>query len=128
MNKVILIGNVTKDADRQVSVNGKAYTRFTVAVNRRGVEGADFFNVVAWGKLAESCAAFLTKGKKVYVEGSIRFGEYVDSNGVKRITIDVAAQSVEFLSPVENREQTVAEGVRERLEDVTPENDSNLPF
>lgn len=127
MNKIFLIGNATKDPTGGTTAGGKAYCRFTIAVNRRG-EGTDYFNVTAWDRLAGSCAAFLAKGKKVYVEGSIRFGEYVDSNGVKRITIDVAAQSVEFLSPVENREQTAAEGVRERLEDVTPENDSDLPF
>lgn len=102
MNKVIIIGNVTKNVDRQVTAQGTVYARFTVAVNRRGKdEGTDFFNVVAWEKLADTCAAFLSKGRKVCVEGSLRFGEYTDRDGVKRHTVDITAQSVEFLSPAD---------------------------
>ena len=121
MNKVIIIGNVTKNVDRQVTAQGTVYARFTVAVNRRGKdEGVDFFNVVAWEKLADTCAAFLSKGRKVCVEGSLRFGEYTDRDGIKRSTMDVTAQSVEFLSPAEKREEST----------LTPVeiDDNDLPF
>ena len=103
MNKVILIGNLTRDPERRETATGVAYCRFSIAVNRRyananGEREADFFNVIAWRQLAELCSKNLAKGRKVCVEGSISINNY-ESNGERRTSVDITADNVEFLSP-----------------------------
>ena len=104
MNKLIIIGNLTKDADNRVTQTGHAVTTFTVAVNRRPVkEGqpeADFFRVTTWDKLAELCKT-LTKGKKVCVVGPVSVSLYRAQDGSARASLDVMANEVQFLSPKE---------------------------
>lgn len=129
MNKIMLIGNTTKDPVGGKTANGKAYCRFTLAVNRRG-EGTDYFNVTAWDRLAETCDEYISKGKKLFIEGELRIGEYEGRDGVKRPTIDVTARSVEFLSPMEKRAETAKDGVREGVSQYEPVDvaDNDLPF
>ena len=98
-NKLIIIGNLTKDPDYSVSQNGTPMCRFTVAVNRRGGDEADFFRVTTFRKNAENCAAYLSKGRKVCIVGEVHIGEYTDRDGEKRTSVDVLASEVEFLSP-----------------------------
>lgn len=125
MNKIIIIGNVTREPERKATTSGIPYTRISVAVNRKNREqGADFFNVVAWNKLAETCAAFVSKGSKICVEGSVQIREYVGNDGVKRSTIDIIASSVEFLNRVERAQEDPVQPVLERV-DVPSE---DLPF
>lgn len=104
MNKLIIIGNLTKDADTRVTQTGHTVTSFTVACNRRPVkEGqpeADFFRVTTWDKLAEICKS-LTKGKKVAVTGPISVSLYRAQDGSTRASLDLMANEVEFLSPKE---------------------------
>ena len=125
MNKIIIIGNVTREPERKFTASGLPYTRISVAVNRKNREqGADFFNVVAWNKLAETCAAFVSKGSKICVEGSVQIREYEGRDGVKRSTIDIIASSVEFLNRVERAQEDPVQPVLERV-DVPSE---DLPF
>ena len=125
MNKIIIIGNVTREPERKFTASGLPYTRISVAVNRKSREqGADFFNVVAWNKLAETCAAFVSKGSKICVEGSVQIREYEGKDGVKRSTIDIIASSVEFLNRVERAQEDPVQPVLERV-DVPSE---DLPF
>lgn len=125
MNKIIIIGNVTREPERKSTASGITYTRISVAVNRKNREqGADFFNVVAWNKLAETCAAFVSKGSKICVEGSVQIREYEGRDGVKRSTIDIIASSVEFLNRVERLQEDPVQPVLERV-DVPSE---DLPF
>lgn len=125
MNKIIIIGNVTREPERKFTASGLPYTRISVAVNRKSREqGADFFNVIAWNKLAETCAAFVSKGSKICVEGSVQIREYEGKDGVKRSTIDIIASSVEFLNRVERAQEDPAQPVLERV-DVPSE---DLPF
>lgn len=125
MNKIIIIGNVTREPERKFTASGLPYTRISVAVNRKSREqGADFFNVVAWNKLAETCAAFVSKGSKICVEGSVQIREYEGKDGVKRSTIDIIASSVEFLNRVERLQEDPVQPVLERV-DVPSE---DLPF
>ncbi len=103
MNKVILIGNLTRDPETRTVSSGATCCAFTLAVNRRhanaqGQREADFFNVTAWQQLGELCQKYLAKGRKVCVEGSIQMRTYEGQNGVKRLAVDVIADSVEFLS------------------------------
>lgn len=94
MNKFIITGNLTKTPEMKYSQAGNAYTKFTVAVTRpRDRDKSDFFNVTAFGKVAESVANYLDKGSKVLVEGQVN----IDNNNGTYYT-NVLADNVEFLS------------------------------
>lgn len=104
MNKVFLIGNLTRDPELTETAGGIKICRFSIAVNRNysgsdGERKTDFFNVVAWRGLGETVARFAKKGNKVAVSGSIELRNYEDSQGVRRTGVDIVAQDVEFLSP-----------------------------
>ena len=104
MNKVFLIGNLTRDPELSETTSGVALCRFSIAVNRNygggdGERKTDFFNVVAWRGLGETVARFAKKGNKVAVSGSIELRNYEDSQGIKRTGVDIVAQDVEFLTP-----------------------------
>ena len=102
MNKVFLIGNLTRDPELTETAGGVSICRFAIAVNRRSGNGervTDFFNITAWRGLGETIARFAKKGNKVAVSGSIELYNYEDSQGIKRTRIDVIAQDVEFLTP-----------------------------
>lgn len=98
MNKLILIGNLTRDPEMRVTKSGKTVCTFTIAVNNRQGE-ATFFRVNAWEKRAEICGKHLSKGKKVYVSGPVSVSTYQASNGETRASLDVLADEIEFLSP-----------------------------
>jgi single-strand DNA-binding protein len=105
MNKIMLIGNLGKDPEMSYTPNGVAFTKFTVAVNRytRGAEGergkkeTDWFNIVAWRQLAETCNTYLRKGSKVFIEGRLSQREYVAKDGSNRTAIEVVANEMEML-------------------------------
>lgn len=104
MNKVFLIGNLTRDPELTETSGGVSICRFAIAVNRNysGADGerkTDFFNVTAWRGLGETVSRFAKKGNKVAVSGTIELRNYEDSQGVKRTGVDIIAQDVEFLSP-----------------------------
>lgn len=129
MNKIILIGNLTKDPEITTTSNGVSVCKFTIAVQRKfanseGGRDADFLNVVAWRGLAENCHKFLKKGSKVGVVGSIQVRNYDAQDGTKRYVTEVVAEEVEFLST--NRDQSDKGG--EDIAKLQPIDDDNLPF
>ena len=142
MNKVILIGNLTKDPEQSYTPSNICVCRFTVAVNRsyssqNGDKQTDFLPVVCWRNQAENCAKHLKKGSKVGVSGSIQTRTYADANGVRRYVTEIVADEVQFLSTRnENGEGDLPEipEVREtrrapRVEDARPvASDDDLPF
>lgn len=99
MNKVILIGRLTKDPElRYAAGSGTAICRFTVAINRQfKKDETDFINCVAFGKTGETIAQYITKGRQIAVTGSIRTGSYDAQDGTKRYTTDVIVESFEFI-------------------------------
>ena len=99
MNKVILIGRLTRDPElRFAAGTGNAVTRFSVAVTRQFKrDEADFINCVAFGKQAETIAQYLTKGSQIAITGNIRTGSYDAQDGSKRYTTDVAVENFEFI-------------------------------
>lgn len=103
MNKLTIIGNLTRDPETRVTQAGQQVCTFTVAVNRRnrreGQPEADFFRVSAWGQLGENCGKYLAKGKKAAVVGSVSVSTYTGNDGTTRAQMEVFAQDVEFLSP-----------------------------
>ena len=105
MNKVFIIGNLTRDPELRSTRDGIPVCSFTVAVNRRtrsaeaGQPEADFFRVTAWRQLGEICSKYLAKGRKVSVTGSVSVSTYTGNDGTTRASLDVTADDVEFLSP-----------------------------
>lgn len=104
MNKVFLIGNLTRDPELSETQSGISVCRFGIAVNRRsgssdGERKADFYNVTAWRGLGETVARYAKKGNKVAVLGNIELRTYEDRDGVERMSVDVIASDVEFLTP-----------------------------
>lgn len=108
MNRVMLIGRITAKPELRYTGSNIPYSRFSVAVNRtfsnsQGQRETDFINVIIWRKQAENVCNFLDKGSLVSVEGRIQTGSYDDKDGNKRYTMDVVADSVQFL---ESRSQS----------------------
>ncbi|MEG0797732.1 MAG: single-stranded DNA-binding protein [Acidaminococcaceae bacterium] len=102
MNKVILMGRLTRDPEARYTQSGKAVTQFTLAVdrpfsNQEGQREADFINIVVWGKIAELCGNSLTKGQRALVEGRLQIRSYEAKEGGKRWVTEVIANSVEFI-------------------------------
>ena len=100
----MLIGNLGKDPELQVTSDGTPFTRFSLAVNRaykaangEKREETEWFNVIAWRQLAEICERYLHKGSKVYIEGRLTQRKYTDREGVKRTAVDVIANDMKML-------------------------------
>ena len=103
MNKVILIGNLTKDAELTFGKGtGNAITKFNLAVSRgyKDKNETDFINCVVFGKIAENVAQYTSKGSKVAVEGSLRINNYTDKDGNKRSFTEIYVNNIEFLNKV----------------------------
>ena len=103
MNLVVLVGNLARDPEKSVTSSGMTVARFTVAVNRQrktdGQPDADFIRVTVFDRQADLVLQYLSKGRKVGVEGRIQTGSYTDKDGKTVYTTDVIANRVEFLSP-----------------------------
>lgn len=102
LNRVILIGRLTRDPEMRYTANGTAVCRFALAVNRpytnqAGEREADFIDIVTWRQLAETCANYLGKGRLVAVEGRLQVRTYEGQDGQKRKAAEVVAETVRFL-------------------------------
>lgn len=131
MNKVILIGRLTKDPElRFAAGTGTGVSRFTVAVNRRKKEdGADFINCVAFGKTAETISQYFTKGRQIGLIGHMQTGNY-EKDGVKHYTTDVIIETFDFLSSGQGNNQNTNSDVfgAGSFDDITPVDDDDRPF
>ena len=132
MNKTIIIGNLTRDPEyRNVGKDALPCCTFTVAVNKRVKNSdhpqADYFRVTAWRQLADLCASYLAKGRKVCIEGRVGAQAYVDNKGEMRCSLELQAESVEFLTP--KGEQPGSTDVPEDAAGgFTEVDDDELPF
>lgn len=127
MNKVILIGRLTKDPETRYTQSGLQVTTFTLAVDRRfakkdsGQPKADFIPIVAWRKLAEICANNLSKGRRVGVYGQMQVRTYDAKDGSKRYITEVLADEVEFLDKKAGGSQQAAQdGMQDVDDEVIP--------
>lgn len=130
MNKVMLIGNLTKDPDVRTTSGGASVTTLSIAVNRRfkdksGERVTDYFRVVAWNKLADICGKYLVKGNKVSVSGELQTKDYEAKDGTKRYVTEILADEVEFLTPKSDRNQSVDDI---GFTDITGEEGDGFPF
>lgn len=127
MNKVFIVGRLTKEPELRTTPNGVNVATMSVAVTRRtNREQADFFNVIAWRGLADNCAKYLVKGQQVAVAGELRTRSYEANDGSKRYVTEIQADDIEFLAKpgaVSASADTFG-GIRE----VNYESEDELPF
>ncbi len=143
MNKLFIIGNLTRDPELRSTGAGIPVCSFTVAVNRRkssnaeaGQPEADFFRVAAWRQLGENCAKYLAKGRKVAVVGQVSVSTYTGNDGQTRANLEVTADDVEFLTPKDAEAKEEAAYVKEERQAIQQEpaggfvvvDDDELPF
>lgn len=132
MNKVFLIGNLTRDPELNVVSTGVSVCRFTIAVGRRfanadGTKETDFINIVAWRGLADNCGKFLKKGSKVAICGTLQTRSYENKEGVKVNVFEIVADEVEFLTSKAQAEATAGEK-DDQVAELQPIQDDDLPF
>ena len=130
MNKVILLGNLTKDPELKTTTNELSVVKFTLAIprkfkNAQGEKEVDFLNVVAWRTLADNCGKYLKKGSKCSVVGTVQNRSYEAQDGTKRYITEIVAEEVEFLSTAPKKEET---NIKESEPELTPIDDDSLPF
>jgi single-strand DNA-binding protein len=132
MNKVIMIGHVATDPEAHTTQSGISQSAFRIAVprnykNKGGERDSDFFSVVAWRGNADFCNKYLTKGRKVAVEGSLETRSYDAKDGTKRYVTEIIADHVEILSP---RQDGAAPAPANVTRDgfVEVDDDDELPF
>lgn len=146
MNKVIILGNLTKDPELNTTNNGISVCRFTLAVSRRfqnseGEREADFIPVIVWRGQAENCAKYLKKGSKACITGNLQVRSYEAQDGSKRYSTEVVAEEVEFISSRTNTsddsdeqpqksksEKSGKTGKADKVSKFEPVDDDDLPF
>ena len=134
MNKIVLIGNLTADPVLRATQNGTSVCSFTLAANRRfpgpdGQKQTDFFRILAWRGLADTCAKYLAKGRKAAVIGELQARTYEAKDGTTRLSLDVSADEVEFLSPKEEEKPAERPAAKPVDPNTFPDYSSDdLPF
>jgi len=147
LNKVLLMGNLTRDPELRYAPNGTAVTTFTVAMSRAYNSAAGdkkedvcYVRVVCWAKLAQICSEYLFKGRPVFVEGRLQSRSWQSQDGTKRSTIEVIAQNIQFLGKGKSSEAAEKDdvhadaaesfGAHETMEDfpVGTKQDEEVPF
>lgn len=135
MNKVYLIGNLTRDPELTTTNGGVSVCRFAIAVTRRfsnadGERETDFFNITAWRGTAENCAKFLKKGNKVAISGSIQIRNFERQDGTRGLSVDITADDVEFLTSRNdsNGDNGTTATPSAQVSELQPVSDDDLPF
>lgn len=135
MNKVILIGNLTKDPELATTNSGVSVCRFTLAVSRAysnadGERETDFLNIIVWRGQADNCHKYLKKGSKCAVVGNIQTRSYDAQDGTKRYVTEIVAESVEFLNSRNSNSdgQDKVNEDKKEVADLEPIDDDSLPF
>lgn len=140
MNRVCLIGRLTKDPELRTTKSGTSQTTFTIAVNRRtqnddGTRQADFINCIAWRDTADLIKKYFVKGKEIGIEGRIQTGSYDAFDGSKRYTTDIVVDNFNFIGNKETndkKDDIVKQDVEDPFEDVGEEigtlDENDLPW
>ena len=128
-NKVLLMGNLTRDPELRFTSNGSALAKFGLAVNRKYKAGEEwkeevcFVDITVWGKQAENCAEYLSKGRPVFIDGRLQFSTWESDDGQKRNKLEVVANSVQFLGQAGGGKSG---GMQPDMEDAPVKDD--IPF
>ena len=126
MNKLFIIGNLCRDPELRATQSGVAVCTFTIAVNGRKTEDAQFFRITTWRQTAENCQRFLAKGRKVAVTGAVSLNTYTAKDGTTKASLEVNADEVEFLGGNRSDADDTGLKVPEGFTPVDP--GSDLPF
>ena len=132
MNKVYLIGNLTRDPELASTTSGVSVCRFSIAVQRRfsnaeGEREADFFNIVVWRAQGENCHKYLKKGSKCAICGSLQNRSYDANDGTKRTITEIVADEVEFLT-TKAADGSERQPDKKEVAELEPIDDDSLPF
>ena len=137
INKVILVGNLGQDPETRYMPSGGAVTNVTIATSEtwkdkqtgQPQERTEWHRVVVWGKLAELCGKYLSKGRQVYVEGRLQTRSWEDPQGVKKYTTEVVAQTVQFLSgATQSSSQDAGFGAQDFGPEPSFDSSEEIPF
>jgi single-strand DNA-binding protein len=140
VNKVIIVGNLGRDVEVRHTPGGATVAKFSVATNEvwkdkngQRQEHTEWHNIVAWGKLAEFCGSYLSKGRQVYVEGTLRTRTYDDEKGNRRYFTEVRAQTIQLLGPKPGAAEPGAPGAPGapgggEAPEFPPEGEEDIPF
>lgn len=135
LNKVQIIGHLGKEPEMRYTPSGKPVTTFSMAVSRswNSADGerhseTEWFNIVAWGNLAEICKKYLTKGQQVYVEGRLQTRRWDDKDGVKHTSIEVVANEMMMLGERRDHSNAASSSESDSHEDGSEPNDDEFPF
>ena len=140
VNKVILVGNLGRDPEIRYTTGGQAVANFTIATsdsytNKDGErqETTEWHRIVAWGRLAEICGEYLTKGRMVYIEGSLQTRSWEDKEGNTRRTTEIVARNMQILSPAGTKAEQPSTGDSSEAGDFEIDDDSfntddDIPF
>jgi len=140
VNKVIIVGNLGRDVEVRHTPGGATVAKFSVATNEvwkdkngQRQEHTEWHNIVAWGKLAEFCGSYLSKGRQVYVEGPLRTRTYDDEKGNRRYFTEVRAQTIQLLGPKPGAGEAGAPGAAAapgggEAPEFPPEGEEDIPF
>ena len=128
MNKVVLVGRLTRDPElRYAAGSGIPTSKFTVAVNRQGKKDeADFINCVAFNKPAELIAQYFVKGRQIAIAGHIQTGSYLKDDGAKVYTTDVIVETFDFIDSNSSSRNNTSNSSMD--DDFTPADDEDMPF
>ena len=128
LNKAMIIGHLGRDPEMRYTPSGRPVTTFSVATNRSWTSQdgenhteTEWFNIVAWGSLAEICKEHLAKGQQVFVEGRLQTRQWEDSNGCKHNSIEIVASEMMMLGERQETSQSDSEYMNE-------EEDQNFPY
>jgi single-strand DNA-binding protein len=132
VNRIIIIGNLGSEPEMRFTPNGRPVTSFSTATNRRYTtsegerrEETEWFTVVTWGRLAEQCNQFLSKGRLVYVEGRLRSHSWEGQDGQKRYRNEIVADRVSFLDRQSSAPLNEEKSIDSGMDDIEPD---DIPF
>ncbi len=134
VNKVFLLGNLTRDPELKYIANGSAVASFGIAVNRKFKQGEEwkedvcFVDITVWGKQAENCAEYLHKGSSAFIEGRLNFRSWESEQGQKRSKMDVVANNVQFLSRPSKSDGPAGNPNVAKDPNTGPEEHEDVPF
>lgn len=134
LNKVMIIGNVTRDPESRSTNSGQNVCSFSVATNRRWRDKqtqelqsqAEFHNIVAWAKLAETCSAYLKKGSRVYIEGRLQTRSWEDQTGQKKYRTEIVADNMIMLDKKGDTPDGVPEAPNEGTQPEPPKDEEEI--
>lgn len=135
LNKVMIIGHLGRDPEMRYTPSGKPVTTFTMAVSRSWNSGdgerhteTEWFNIVAWGNLAEICKQYLTKGQQVYVEGRLQTRRWDDKEGVKHSSVEIVANEMMMLGERRESGHASQEAISTGEDNEPPAMENEFPF